>query len=281
MVWGQRTSVAVAFSGGADSTLLLFAAKQALAEKVLAFTIKTPYIPYWECAEAVEFCRCHRIPHRVIETSILREIRFNPENRCYLCKKHLFSILQEEARKAGIQTVIEGSNADDTGVYRPGLAALRELGIESPLLKIGITKGEVRAFSRKLGLPTAEKPPYACLLTRFPYRHEVRIHALERIEKAEVAGPTRVTAHRGSGATAPSPVSNWNGSGWPCVCVSRGFRRGFGLVDLFHQLGYEYVTVDLESYRSGSFDQGPQTIKPVNQREQLRRLLDSVKTGHG
>lgn len=250
----QFQNAAVAFSGGVDSTFVLASAQKALSGKVLAFTVKTPYIPDWEIEEAIEFCKKNNIRHRVIQAGILPEIRHNPENRCYLCKKYVFSMLKEEAAKEGLGVVLDGSNADDTGVYRPGLLALQELGIRSPLLENGITKSEVRYFSALLGLPTADKPSYACLLTRLPYNYEVRTTELERIEKAE-----RYLASLGFAA---SRVRNHGTIAR--IELDKSKLADFinshaidGLVAYFRQLGYEYITIDLEGYRSGSFDTKP------------------------
>ena len=127
---GKLENAAVAFSGGVDSTFVLATAQLVLGEKVVAYTVKTPYIPEWEIEEAVTWCHKNGIRHQVISTGILPAILNNPENRCYLCKKHLFTLLKKAAFQSGITHVLDGSNADDSGVYRPGLAALDEPGYE-------------------------------------------------------------------------------------------------------------------------------------------------------
>jgi uncharacterized protein len=248
---GKLQNAVVAFSGGVDSTFVLATAHQVLGESVLALTVKTPYIPDWELNEASTFCKNAGIRHQVVHAGILPEIMYNPENRCYLCKKYLFTLLLEKARDNGIETLLDGSNFDDSAVYRPGLNALQELGIRSPLLENGITKTEVREFSRKLGLPTAEKPSYACLLTRLPYNYRIKEDELTRIEKAERFlasmgyGVSRVRNH---GTIARIELQKEK---IPEFVSSSGIRE---LVAAFHTLGYEYITVDLEGYRSGSFD---------------------------
>lgn len=248
---GRLENAAVAFSGGVDSTFVLAAARLVHGDKVLALTVKTPYIPDWELNEAKAFCKENGIRHRIIFEDIIPEIMHNPENRCYLCKRHVFTLLKNIASQEGFVHVLDGTNADDATVYRPGLVALRELGIESPLQGNGITKEEVRNFSAKLGLKTAEKPSYACLLTRLPYHSEINLSDLQKIEKAEVYmasigyWASRVR-HHGNIARIEMDrdrITEFVNSG-----------KANKVVLHFHKLGYEFVTIDLEGYRSGSFD---------------------------
>jgi uncharacterized protein len=248
----QQGSIAIAFSGGTDSTFVLAAARESLKEKVIALSVKTPYIPDWEIEEANSFCKENKIEHYILRKSIVEAILNNPENRCYLCKSHLFAALKNEAVKYGYENVADGTNADDIGVYRPGLAALRELGIKSPLMDTGITKKEVRELSGMMGLKTAEKPSYACLLTRLPYNYSVDIKELERIEKAE-----RFMASIGF---ADSRVRNHHEIARIELQPARMIEfihssKAAGLTDFFHSIGYRFVTVDIEGYRSGSFDE--------------------------
>jgi uncharacterized protein len=248
---GRLENAAIAFSGGVDSTFLLALAHKILGNKVIAFTVKTPYIPDWEIEEAVVFCRDRSINHRIIQTEILPAIANNPENRCYLCKKHIFAVLKEEAQIEGYTMLLDGTNYDDTGVYRPGLAALKELGIKSPLLENGITKAEVRHFSAELGLPTANKPSYACLLTRLPYEYAVKNDELRRIEKAE--------CFLASIGFAASRVRNHNNIARIEIAKERLAEllqpeTAALVISQFHELGYEFITVDMEGFRSGSFD---------------------------
>ena len=175
--------LAVAFSGGADSSLLLRAAHGALDARATGITIRSPYMSSREIAEAVEFARAYGIRHEILELGVAEGIKNNPENRCYLCKKAVFSRLIERARELGFSRVADGTNRDDLGEYRPGLKAKEELGVLSPL--INLTKSEIRELSRELGLPTAEKPGYACLLTRLPHGREIDPHELNLIEAAE------------------------------------------------------------------------------------------------
>ena len=175
--------LAVAFSGGADSSLLLRAAHDALGERAIGITIRSPYMSSREIAEAVEFARFYGIRHEILELGIAEGIKNNPENRCYLCKKAVFSRLIERARELGFSRVADGTNRDDLGEHRPGLKAKEELGVLSPL--INLTKSDIRELSRELNLPTAEKPSYACLLTRLPHGHEIDESELNLIEAAE------------------------------------------------------------------------------------------------
>jgi len=177
---GER---AVALSGGTDSSLLLRAAHDALGARVIGITIRSPYMSSREIAEAVEFARFYGIRHEILELGVAEEIKNNPENRCYLCKKAVFSRLIERARELGFSRVADGTNRDDLGEHRPGLKAKEELGVLSPL--INLTKSEIRELSRELNLPTAEKPGYACLLTRLPHGCEIDESELNLIEAAE------------------------------------------------------------------------------------------------
>ena len=244
-------NAAVAFSGGVDSTLVLTAARDSLHENVLAFTVKTPYIPEWEVKEAVLFCKERGIRHQVIHKDMPDEIGKNPENRCYLCKKQLFTMLKAEALRQGFDHILDGTNADDSGTYRPGLAALKELGIKSPLFETGINKLKVRQRSVSMGLPTADKPSYACLLTRMPYNYEVRNDELERIEKAEVFlaslgfRNSRVRNHKNI-ARIETDREKMQDFTQDAVILK--------VTSYFHDIGYEFVTLDLDGYRSGSYD---------------------------
>lgn len=251
-------NAAIAFSGGVDSTFLLFTAKKALGDKVLAFTIKTPYIPDWELEEARIFCKERGIKHRIIHAQIIEEILNNPKNRCYLCKKHVFTRLKAEALREGYTHLLDGTNADDTGDYRPGMVALQEVGVESPLLQNGITKTDVRRLSRLLGLSTADKPSYACLLTRLPYDYEVRIEELRRIEKAELYLGTlgyKASRVRNHGKIARIEIEKEK------LQEFLATKAVAKIIPYFKSLGYEFITLDLEGYRMGSFNANQNNIK--------------------
>ena len=176
-------NLAIAFSGGVDSSLLLKVAADVLKENALALTVKSPYMSLREIDEAVEFAKFYGIKHEIFEVGIAEEIKLNPQNRCYLCKKAVFSRLLFRAKELGFTNLADGTNKDDLGEYRPGLKAKEELGVLSPLINLG--KDDIRQMSRELNLPTAEKPSYACLLTRLPYGHEVSLKDINLVEMAE------------------------------------------------------------------------------------------------
>ncbi|WP_148788745.1 ATP-dependent sacrificial sulfur transferase LarE, partial [Campylobacter concisus] len=172
-------NLAIAFSGGVDSSLLLKVAADVLGENALALTVKSPYMSLREIDEAVEFTKFYGIRHEIFEVSIVDEIKLNPQNRCYLCKKAVFSRLLARAKELGFTNLADGTNKDDLGEYRPGLRAKEELGVLSPL--INLRKFEIRELSRELNLSTAEKPSYACLLTRLPYEKEISVSDLNLV----------------------------------------------------------------------------------------------------
>jgi uncharacterized protein len=244
-------SVAVAFSGGTDSTFLLLTACEVLGDKVTAFTVKTPYIPDWEIDEARSFCTGHHIRHKILELAFPEIIRGNPEDRCYRCKRQLFEILLKEAAASGIEKLVEGTNADDMKDYRPGFKALQELSIGSPLLESGLTKSAVRALSKSMGLPTWDKPAYACLLTRLPYNRTVSESGLVRIEKAEVflmkAGYRSVRVRTEDNAAR---IEMDNELIIPFI--TSGFYKETAAY--LKSIGFRTVSLDLEGYRTGSFN---------------------------
>jgi uncharacterized protein len=248
----------VAFSGGVDSSLLAYIAHESLCSKpdgkpgdVVAITIKTPYIPDWEIEEAHLFAHKFNIIHEIIELEIPAQIIQNPPDRCYLCKKEIFTAILNHAQKIGINTIIEGSNKDDVNDYRPGMRALKELNIASPLLELGITKKTLRELSRELGLPTWNKPAYACLLSRIPYHTEITAGELERIAKAEVVlrelniSGSRVRSH-GDIARIEVPVTSF------ADLLKNDVRTC--LIEKIKHCGYLYVTLDLEGYQTGSLN---------------------------
>ncbi len=244
--------VVLAFSGGVDSTFLLKAAKEALGDKVKAVTILSPYIPKWEIAEAEELVKELGVQHEIIKAPIIDSIKFNPEDRCYLCKTAVFNMILDVAKKQGYDCVIDGTNFDDISDYRPGLKALRELDVKSPLLECKLTKAEIRAFSKELGLNTWDKPPYACLLTRIPYGNELREEDFEKIENAEkymMSIGFRAIRVRCHGDLAR-------------IEVARSDRSKLFDEDLLDNIaknikecGFKYVSLDLQGYRVGSFNE--------------------------
>ena len=252
-ILAEMEGVLVAYSGGVDSTFLLLVALEVLGENVLAVTAKSPIHPASESAAARELARRLRAKHLFVETGELDDPDFasNPPERCYLCKQRLLSKLKELADEHGLKQVVEGSNYDDLGKHRPGLRAVRELGVRSPLAEARLTKKEIRALSRQMGLPTWNKPAQACLATRFPYGEQLTLEKLRRVEVAEEflrslgLGQLRVRDH---GVLARIEAAQ------------KEMPRLLGkmapqVVDKFKALGYTYITLDLEGYRTGSMDE--------------------------
>ena len=243
--------VAVAFSAGVDSTFLLKAAHTALGQDVLAITGRFVSFPGSEDREAAAFCRELGVEQVIVEVNqmAIPGFRDNPPDRCYLCKKALFSMFLEAARTRGFDCVAEGSNADDVGDYRPGLRAIAELGIRSPLKDVGLTKGEIRALSRTLGLPTWDKPSMACLATRFPYGERITQEKLAAVDAAEQllrdAGfrQVRVRVH-GDVARVEIDRAQFAQLLEAAPTIEAGLRA----------LGFLYVTLDLGGYRMGSMN---------------------------
>lgn len=244
----------IAFSGGVDSTLLLRVAHDVLGEGALAVTARSAAVPGRELAEAEAFCRQEGIRQIVFDANELQEECFaiNRPDRCYFCKRALFTRIREIAVEHGIDCVAEGSNMDDMGDYRPGLAAVQELGVISPLREAGLYKEEIRALSRKLGLATADKPSYACLASRFVYGEPITREKLAMVEAAEdfllSCGFTqmRVRVH---GTLARIEVL-------PEEIVRLAEPKLRQAVETkLRECGFAYVTMDMKGYRSGSMNE--------------------------
>ena len=244
----------VAFSSGVDSTFLLRVAHEELGDRVVAATIRSHTFPRRELDEAVAFCRAEGVRHEVIDSEELDIPGFaeNPPDRCYHCKRELFGKLLAFAHENGLAAVLEGSNIDDDGDYRPGRRAIRELGIVSPLHDVGLTKAEIRALSREMGLPTSDKPSFACLASRFPYGERITVLGLERVEKAEQwlldagLGLTQLRV-RSHGNLARIEV--------PPADIPRLAAHAAEIAAAFKGLGFAYVTLDLLGYRTGSMNE--------------------------
>lgn len=243
--------LAVAFSGGVDSTYLLHEAVKAGKEKVTALIMKTPSVPERELDEAVTFCKSRGISFFVLPADPFSAAGFreNGRDRCYICKHFLFSALFEKAKKEGIPFVADGTNADDRKEFRPGLRALKELDIRSPLAEAGLTKKEIRELSEKEGLPTWNKPSFSCLATRFPYGEELTVEKLRRTEAAEnllaELGFTqrRVRVHGNLARIEVLPAE-----------IPLLLERRDMISSRLEELGFLYTTVDLKGFRSGSMD---------------------------
>ncbi len=244
-------SVAVAFSAGVDSTFLLAAARDVLGDRVLAVTVRSCLVPRRETAEAEAFCRDRGIEQIFLDFDALSlpDVASNPPDRCYHCKKALFTAIRDTAAARGLAHVAEGSNLDDLGDYRPGMRAVAELGVVSPLRQAGLTKADIRVLSQEMGLPTWDKPSYACLASRFVYGQTITAEKLEAVDRAEQYlqslgfRQVRVRVH-GDLARIEVPPDD----------LSRLLAHA-GQVEAFcRDLGFAYVTMDLAGYRTGSMN---------------------------
>lgn len=243
----------VAFSGGVDSTFLIKVSTLLLGESASALTVHSPYIATWEIDEAVALSKEHGFKHHIMEVGMPSIIADNPTDRCYLCKGEIFSTIKSYAASLGVSVVADGSNADDTKDYRPGMRALSELDIKSPLMACGITKDEIRSWSKQLGLETWDKPPYACLLTRLPYGTMIDVNDLRMIESAEaflIQKGIRAVRVRKQGGLARIEIEKNELHKVFDVEVMNDISthlKGFG---------FEQVTLDMGGYVMGSFNKG-------------------------
>lgn len=258
--------VLIGFSGGVDSTFLLAVAHQTLGDRVLAVTVLSDADPPCEAEEAAQFARHLGVQHRVLPVELLDDPAFrdNPPDRCYFCKRVLFGRLKEMASREGLPWVADGSNADDVGDYRPGLRALDELGIRSPLKEVSLTKQEIRDLSRQLALPTWDKPSFACLASRFPYGTPITRTRLRQVDRAEQflrdqgVRACRVRYH-GDVARIEVPEEDLD------RFLDPQFRKA--TTDALRNAGFLYVTLDLAGYRTGSMNEPLAAARPALARE--------------
>lgn len=246
-------SVAIAFSSGVDSTFLLKVAHDVLGDQIVAVTARSCSFPVRELKEAEEFCRKEGIRHIIVDSEELdiEGFRHNPRNRCYLCKHELFTKIIAIAQENHLAYVAEGSNMDDNGDYRPGLKAVAELHVVSPLRYVGLYKEEIRQLSKELGLATWNKQSFACLSSRFVYGEEISPEKLSMVDKAEQflldMGFTqlRVRIH---GTIARIEV----GQDEILRLAAPEIRRQVSKT--LHGLGFSYVTLDMDGYQTGSMN---------------------------
>ena len=247
--WGK---VGVAFSGGVDSSLLSILAKEALGQEAHIFTIVTPYMGQAEIAAALRFAKLHQLNHQLVHIATPDAVKMNPKDRCYQCKTVLFSEVIKKAQTLGITYILDGSNADDSNDYRPGMQALKELEVKSPFLELGITKAEVRAISKNLNLETWDTPSNPCLLTRLPYDNKITEQAMRQVEEAEAylhkAGFRTVRVrHQGDTARIEVSLEDRIRLLESPLCEN--------LQEAFKAIGYTFVSVDLKGFKSGNMNQ--------------------------
>jgi len=233
----------IAFSGGVDSSFLVYMAMKLKKPRMIAVTISTPYIPAREVGEAVKFAREHRIEH-------------NPGDRCYLCKKILFEKIAGFAKSVGYPVLLDGSNADDSVEIRPGLRALKELSVRSPLTEAGLTKDEIRHLLLKESLLIWDKPAMACLLTRIPYDTEITASMLKMIENAEDYLLSR--GYPGTRVRLHGDVARIECMPGYLTKIINDPEKDMIVADL-KKFGFRYISLDLEGYRTGSMN--PENFK--------------------
>jgi uncharacterized protein len=247
-------SVAVAFSSGVDSTFLLKTAKEVLGDKVIAVTARSCSFPKRELNEAITFCEKENIKHIIVQSEELDIDGFskNPTNRCYLCKRELFEKIINIAEENNIKYIVEGSNLDDNGDYRPGLQAVAELNIKSPLRYAQLNKNEIRILSQRMGLDTWNKQSFACLSSRFAYGEEITEEKLGMVDKAEQLlldmgfHQLRVRIHGTIARIEVMPDEF-------AKLIEEENRNK--IVEEFTKYGFTYVSMDLKGYRTGSMNE--------------------------
>ncbi len=250
---GRLGSGVIAYSGGVDSTFLLKVAAETLGDKCLAVTASSETYPKAELAAALRTVEVIGARHMLIETEELHNERFasNPPERCYFCKSELFGKLLQIARQNGLDYVLDGANADDAADYRPGMKAGHELGVRSPLQQAGLGKDEIRLLSKEMDLPTWDKPSFACLSSRFPYGQRITVDKLNQVDRAEEflrnlgLRQLRVRHHE-SIARLEIPREDFRVITGPLLDT---------IVQKLKDLGFTYVTLDLQGFRSGSMNE--------------------------
>jgi uncharacterized protein len=246
-------NAAIGFSGGVDSTFLVKIARDVLGSRVIAITVDTPFIPRSELDEARNLAQMLQVQHHIVTFDIFQypEIMHNSRDRCYYCKLQMYRTILDVAHQQGIDNVLDASNVDDLQDYRPGWRALQELAIISPLVEEQFTKQEIRLLSQQFHLPTSEKPANACLASRIPYGQSLSKDTLRMVEKAEevvhsfgIKGPLRVRCHD---SLARIEVMKPD--------VQRVLDNAEVIVKRFKDLGFTFVTLDIEGYRTGSLNE--------------------------
>jgi len=261
----------VAYSGGVDSVLLAYVARQVLGEKCLAALADSPSLPRRELDEAVAIAGRFSIPLQIIRTEEFENPAYlsNPNNRCYFCKHELFTQLTPLARDGNFAVIAYGENASDVGDHRPGAQAAGLFQVRAPLKEAGLTKSEIRALSAEMGLPTADKPQMACLSSRVPYGEPVTPEKLRMIEEAEYVlrdlgfYDVRVRHHEGAGGVRAAALARIEvgADEMPKLLVDGTFAR---VAEALRKIGYAHVTLDLQGYRRGSLNEPPHLNRNPN-----------------
>ena len=266
---------AVAFSSGVDSTYLLKEAVEALPGRVIAVTVSPPWFARHELRDSIEYCKKLGVEHVVcnVDGDSIDGFRENPKDKCYICKKALFTRIQEVAHEHGIEYVVDGSNVDDTGDYRPGMRALAELGIRSPLKECGFTKQDIRICSKELELPTWDKPSFACLASRFPYGERITDEKLAMVDKAENLlmelgfKQFRCRIHGKMARIEVSPED------FPKI-MEEPVRTI--IVERYREYGFTYTALDMQGFRSGSMNE---TLTAEERVKGVERKNENLEAG--
>ena len=253
-ILSKMGSILIAYSGGVDSTFLLKVAREELGDRVTAVTVKSEIHHLSEITDAKKMAQKFKVKHLFMDIDILSNKKFinNPKERCYICKKEIFSRISEMAKELNLNFVADGSNHDDLSDYRPGMKAVRELKIRSPLQEALLTKDDIRLLSKEMDLPTWDKPSNSCLATRIPYGDEITLAKLKRIEKAEGffhdlgIEQVRVRCHN---KLAKIEVGEKD----LLFLMEEDLRKK--IISKLKQLGFIYITLDLQGYRTGSMNE--------------------------